>query len=375
MAPLVLKLHTVSNIFKDLNVDPDELHDTWRVCTKAKKALEHGSRLENISWRRWFLHVKKQTHCSSHSPQDNLTTTTTTTATTTALTLLERQYKRNLLVQQQKQCQQMLEATATKPAVFVDNQYQPPPTTSTSVCSTTSSSSGILTVSTLEEDEPLTTCLSDSFPPLDSAPFDDDLLDSHPAMYVASDEQPPSLSLLHQQGASSPFSMVTPMHPISNIASSASASPLASYLTTTTTTKHHNNNIRIKKKAKKHRVRCPLPVINANANGVSVCDDCGTCSTPLWRRYQNKNLCNACGLYWKLHNSPRPIHLIPSITDPNNQLPQCTNCGTMTTPLWRRHEIDGSPLCNACGLYAKLHQETRPLSMKTNVIKKRQRLS
>jgi hypothetical protein len=297
MAPLVLKLHTVSNIFKDLNVDPDELHDTWRVCTKAKKALEHGSRLENISWRRWFLHVKKQTHCSSHSPQDKLTTTTTTTATTTALTLLERQYKRNLLVQQQKQCQQMLEATATKKAVFVDNQYQPPPTISTSVCSTTSSSSGILTVSTLEEDEPLTTCLSDSppLPPLDSAPFDDDLFDSHPAMYVASDEQPPYLSLLHQQGASSPFSMVTPMHPISNIASSASASPLASYLTTTTT-KHHNNNIRIKKKAKKHRVRCPLPVINANANGVSVCDDCGTCSTPLWRRYQNKNLCNACGL-------------------------------------------------------------------------------
>jgi hypothetical protein len=194
----------------------------------------------------------------------------------------------------------MLEATATKPAEFVDNQYQPPPTTSTSVCSTNSTSSGILTVSTLEEVDTLTTCLSDSYPhpPLDSAPFDDDLLDSHPAMYVASDEQQQSsFLLLHQQGVPPPFSMVTPMHPISNIASSASASPLASYLTTTTTaTKHHKNNIRIKKKAKKHRVRCPLPVINANGNGVSVCDDCGTCSTPLWRRYQNKNLCNACGL-------------------------------------------------------------------------------
>lgn len=292
MAPLVLKLHTVSNIFKDLNVDPDELHDTWRVCTKAKKALEHGSRLENISWRRWFLHVKKQIDRPVPSPQDNMTTATTT------LTVLERQYKRNLLAQQKKQCQRMLEATATKPAVFVDNQYQPPPTTSTSVCSTTSTSSGILTVSTVEEDDTLTTCLSDSYPhpPSDSAPFDDDSLDSHPALYVASDEQPPSsFFLLHQQGVPSPFSMVAPMHPISNIASSASASPLASYLTTTTTM-HHKNNIRIKKKPKKHRVRCPLPVINANGNGVSVCDDCGTCSTPLWRRYQNKNLCNACGL-------------------------------------------------------------------------------
>ncbi|KAI8339590.1 hypothetical protein BC941DRAFT_349908 [Chlamydoabsidia padenii] len=128
-------------------------------------------------------------------------------------------------------------------------------------------------------------------------------------------------------------------------------------------------------------MRRPLPVINADGHGKSRCDDCGTSSTPLWRRYQNRNLCNACGLYWKLHNTPRPGHLTTLYHndghgDTSQQaIPQCTNCGTMTTPLWRRNELDGSPLCNACGLYAKLHQETRPLSMKTNVIKKRQRLS
>ncbi|KAJ2728001.1 Sodium- and chloride-dependent GABA transporter 1, partial [Coemansia sp. Cherry 401B] len=50
----------------------------------------------------------------------------------------------------------------------------------------------------------------------------------------------------------------------------------------------------------------------------------------------------------------------------------CTNCSTTTTPLWRR-DPEGKPLCNACGLFFKLHGVTRPLSLKTNVIKKRNR--
>ncbi|KAJ2757731.1 Sodium- and chloride-dependent GABA transporter 1 [Coemansia sp. BCRC 34490] len=50
----------------------------------------------------------------------------------------------------------------------------------------------------------------------------------------------------------------------------------------------------------------------------------------------------------------------------------CSNCSTTTTPLWRR-DPEGKPLCNACGLFYKLHGVTRPLSLKTNVIKKRNR--
>ncbi len=52
----------------------------------------------------------------------------------------------------------------------------------------------------------------------------------------------------------------------------------------------------------------------------------------------------------------------------------CTNCFTQTTPLWRRNP-DGHPLCNACGLFLKLHGVVRPLSLKTDVIKKRNRNS
>lgn len=50
----------------------------------------------------------------------------------------------------------------------------------------------------------------------------------------------------------------------------------------------------------------------------------------------------------------------------------CTNCFTTTTPLWRRNP-EGHPLCNACGLFLKLHGVVRPLSLKTDVIKKRNR--
>lgn len=52
--------------------------------------------------------------------------------------------------------------------------------------------------------------------------------------------------------------------------------------------------------------------------------------------------------------------------------PTCTNCYTQTTPLWRRNP-EGQPLCNACGLFLKLHGVVRPLSLKTDVIKKRNR--
>ena len=51
---------------------------------------------------------------------------------------------------------------------------------------------------------------------------------------------------------------------------------------------------------------------------------------------------------------------------------ECLNCGTTKTPLWRRSP-QGEPLCNACGLFLKLHGVVRPLSLKTDVIKKRQR--
>merc|ERR1719384_2970367 len=49
---------------------------------------------------------------------------------------------------------------------------------------------------------------------------------------------------------------------------------------------------------------------------------------------------------------------------------QCANCNTNTTTLWRRNN-QGEPVCNACGLYFKLHSVTRPLTMKKEGIQTR----
>lgn len=52
---------------------------------------------------------------------------------------------------------------------------------------------------------------------------------------------------------------------------------------------------------------------------------------------------------------------------------RCFNCDTATTPLWRRDD-DGNNICNACGLYYKLHSVHRPLSMKRTIIHRRKRV-
>ncbi|KAJ4415180.1 GATA zinc finger protein 3 [Gnomoniopsis sp. IMI 355080] len=60
-------------------------------------------------------------------------------------------------------------------------------------------------------------------------------------------------------------------------------------------------------------------------------------------------------------------------SDQQTQQPTCMNCQTSTTPLWRRDEA-GQVLCNACGLFLKLHGRPRPISLKTDVIKSRNRV-
>ncbi|KAL4802353.1 hypothetical protein BDV18DRAFT_65497 [Aspergillus unguis] len=198
------------------------------------------------------------------------------------------------------------------------------------------------------------------------------------------------------------------------------------------------------------------------------CSNCGTKSTPLWRRSPTgAMICNACGLYLKARNVARPtkrnrtqaspeafyppnfqaqsdlsvsgnegcggssgscpgggncngtggaegcdgcpafnnrvykstargnvaahslnraaipegapLQQEPETPSRNNAQPEgnmlvaCQNCGTTVTPLWRRDE-NGHPICNACGLYYKLHGCYRPTTMKKTIIKRRKRV-
>ena len=53
---------------------------------------------------------------------------------------------------------------------------------------------------------------------------------------------------------------------------------------------------------------------------------------------------------------------------------KCFNCGTNKTSLWRRaRNKEGSPICNACGLYEKLHNTNRPVEMRKDSVQPRKR--
>nr|XP_036226605.1 box A-binding factor [Bactrocera oleae] len=102
------------------------------------------------------------------------------------------------------------------------------------------------------------------------------------------------------------------------------------------------------------------------------CENCGA----LYIRKGNDFYCpTGC-------NQLRPTHVrvparqtkpkIPANTNNRRTGVTCANCNTTTTTLWRRNN-EGNPVCNACGLYFKLHNTNRPQSMKKDGIQKRKR--
>lgn len=69
-------------------------------------------------------------------------------------------------------------------------------------------------------------------------------------------------------------------------------------------------------------------------------------------------------------SSPNDDASTPSSSAASQQT--CQNCFTSTTPLWRRDD-NGAVLCNACGLFLKMKGKPRPISLKTDTIKSRNR--
>jgi len=137
---------------------------------------------------------------------------------------------------------------------------------------------------------------------------------------------------------------------------------------------NQNNNLFTSWKTTNSLNQIPQPQIDLNSGlPRKICSNCGSISTPSWRRCpEGRNLlCNACGLYQKLHNRPRPLRIredgsvqvIRNVNLSNRNV--CHNCRTTETPIWRRSQ-SGHLLCNACALYLKNHNSSRPSNIKHN---------
>lgn len=136
--------------------------------------------------------------------------------------------------------------------------------------------------------------------------------------------------------------------------------------------------------------------MKARKRSLTRCVECQTSFRPhLWGRESGKGpVCDACSIGGNAINEQQEHQNefstasaaasaangnSMSVMDLNGNRQEeenviCSNCQATTTPLWRR-DAEGKTICNACGLYYKLHHVHRPATMMRTVIKRRKRCS
>ncbi|KAJ7806610.1 hypothetical protein B0H14DRAFT_2875410, partial [Mycena olivaceomarginata] len=102
---------------------------------------------------------------------------------------------------------------------------------------------------------------------------------------------------------------------------------------------------------------------------IKQCYNCGTMSTPLWRRDPHD------AAHPHTRHKPCPQALIDAENeqeDPHmgggGDGPQCSHCFSRMTSVWRRNK-DGEQVCNACGVYYRVNGRERPLLITPSKVK------